>query len=81
MRLELLTPPALVGVREPSGVVLPGLLLARRGDRRYVQLSRGPGCNALVWIEADAVLPAVSAPALRAPALGAPVRGRPRALR
>jgi hypothetical protein len=83
VRLELLTPPALVGVREPGGQVLLALLIARRGDRRYVQISRGRGCNSLVWVEVDAVLPAEEAAAAPAavPAPGAPTRGLPRALR
>ena len=71
MRLELQTPPTLVSV-EIDGRVLPALLLARRGERRYVQVCSGPGCNALRWV--DAVQ-------LRAPdgsagtAAGAPPRG------
>ena len=61
MRLELLTPPALVSVHGT-----PALLLARRGDRCYVQLSRGAGANHLCWVAAGALreqggpLPAVA---------------------
>lgn len=50
MRLELLTPPALVTVHGT-----PALLLARRGDRCYVQLSRGAGANHLCWVAAQAL--------------------------
>lgn len=52
MRLELLTPPALVAVDRA-----PALLLAVRGDRRYVQVSAGPGLNSLRWVPAAAVRP------------------------
>ncbi len=52
MRLELLTPPALVAVDRA-----PALLLARRGDRRYVQVSAGPGLNHLRWVDAARVRP------------------------
>jgi hypothetical protein len=88
VRLELLTSPTLVGVRGPDDQVLPALLMARRGDRRFVQVSRGPGCNSLVWVDAADVLAAgasvpVSAagPSLDAPLPSAPSRGAPRALR
>lgn len=50
MRLELMTPPTLVTV---SG--MPALLLARRGRRCYVQVSRGPGLNHLRWVPDDAL--------------------------
>ena len=49
MRLQLLTPPALVTVREPGGP-RSALLLATRGGRSYVQVSRGVGANHLVWV-------------------------------
>jgi hypothetical protein len=45
----MLTPPALVTVREPSGP-RSALLLATRGERSYVQVSRGVGANHLVWV-------------------------------
>jgi hypothetical protein len=88
VRLELLTSPTLVGVRSPDGAVLPALLIACRGDRRFVQVSRGPGCNALVWVDAasvlapgEAVTVSTAAPMLPPPVHGAPSRGAPRALR
>ena len=56
MRLELLTPPALVAVDRQ-----PALLLARRGDRSYVQVSRGAGLNHLRWVAAQDVRPAEEA--------------------
>ena len=56
MRLELLTPPALVAVDRA-----PALLLARRGERRYVQVSRGAGLNHLRWVDASLVRPAEEA--------------------
>lgn len=55
MPLQLLTPPLLVTVRGPDGQVRRGLLLGRRGDRRFVQVSAGPGDNRLRWVGADAV--------------------------
>ena len=60
MRLELLSPPALVAVDRA-----PALLLARRGDRRYVQVSLGPGLNHLRWVAADRVRPAGEAEPVR----------------
>ena len=54
--LHLHRPPLLVAV-DRSGVVLPALLLASRGNRRFVQLSRGPGANHLVWVAADDLRP------------------------
>jgi hypothetical protein len=85
VRLELLTPPALVGVRVDDGQVLPALLMARRGDRRFVQVSRGPGRNSLVWVDGDTVLASDQAmPAALPDATavgGAPARRAPRALR
>lgn len=65
MRLELLTPPDLVAVDRA-----PALLLARRGDRRYVQVSRGAGLNHLRWVPASAVGPPEEAEPVR-PASGA----------
>lgn len=56
MRLEMLTPPTLVAVGSA-----PALLLARRGDRRYVQVSGGAGLNSLRWVGADQVRPAAEA--------------------
>lgn len=85
MRLEMLTPPALVGVRDPAGQVLPGLLIARRGERGFVQVSRGPGCNSLVWVAVDAVLAAEEAAAgaglAPTPLVRAPSGRAPRGLR
>ena len=57
MPLELHRPPLLVAVAR-AGTVLPALLIARRGDRRYVQLSRGHGSNHLVWVAATDLRPA-----------------------
>ena len=71
MRLELVVPPRLVTVAGS-----PALLLATRGDRSYVQVSRGPGLNHLRWV--DAAVPDA------APAAGGltPAAGRvPRSLR
>lgn len=56
MPLELHRPPLLVAVAR-AGDVLPALLLASRGSRRYVQLSRGPGANHLLWVTADDLRP------------------------
>ena len=61
MRLELLSPPALVSVAD-GPVRRPALLLARRADRRYVSVSSGPGLNALRWVAADVVGEPVAAP-------------------
>jgi len=54
--LQLLAPPLLVAVRGPDGQVRKGVLLARRGERRFVQVSGGPGDNRLRWVPADVVL-------------------------
>ena len=54
MRLHLLTPPALVTVREPGGP-RSALLLATRGERCYVQVHRGLGANHLVWMASGQV--------------------------
>lgn len=54
--LHLHRPPLLVAVAR-SGEVLPALLIASRGSRRYVQLSHGPGANHLVWVTADDLRP------------------------
>ncbi len=50
MPLELLTPPALVQVRDVDGELRPALLIGRRGDRSYLQVSRGAGDNVLRWL-------------------------------
>ena len=78
MPLELLTPPALVRVRDVDGALRPALLIGRRADRSYVQVSRGAGDNVLRWLPSEQVsaggdgvpLPPVVRPApvqLRAP--------------
>ncbi len=61
MRLELLTPPTLVAVGRA-----PALLLAVRGERRYVQVSRGAGLNHLRWVPASEVRPAEEAEPVQA---------------
>jgi len=63
--LQLLTPPLLVTVRGPAGQFRQGVLLARRGDRRFVQVSGGPGDNRLRWVPAEAVLESQPAGASR----------------
>lgn len=73
MPLSLLDRPALVRVRDADGVVRPGLLLARRDDRAYVQVSRGAGDNRLCWLPAGAVEPADDAAPLVAQVRAAPV--------
>lgn len=80
MPLELLTRPTLVTVREPGGVLRPALLLGRRGDRSYLQVSRGPGDNVLRWLPSSDVGPADGAPGAAAPD-DRPGRGAPLALR
>lgn len=75
MRLELLTPPTLVAVDRA-----PALLLARRGDRCYVQASRGAGLNHLRWVPASLVRPAEEAEPVEA-VLPATRFGLPRASR
>lgn len=55
MRLELLTPPTLVQVRDVDGAVRPALLIGRRGDRSYLQVSRGAGDNVLRWLPSSSV--------------------------
>lgn len=50
MPLEMLTPPAPVVVRDADGQPRPALLLGRRDDRSFVQVSGGPGDNRLRWV-------------------------------
>lgn len=83
MPLQLLTPPALVDVRGPDGSVRPALLLGRRDDRRFVQVSHAAGDNRLRWVAAADVRAASTA--LPAPFVagesGAVALSRPRAQR
>lgn len=76
MPLELLSPPALVQVRDRDGAVRPALLIGRRDDRAYLQVSRGAGDNVLRWLPAADVRPAdgLAPAALHVP--DAPVRLR-----
>ncbi len=73
MRLELLSPPLLVAVDRH-----PALLLARRGDRSYVQVRRACGLNHLCWVPATEVGTADQADAAQTP-LPATRFGLPRA--
>lgn len=76
MPLELLSPPLLVTVHEPGGVLRSALLLGRRDDRAYLQVSRGPGDNVLRWLPSSAVGPAGAPDALgtaERPDVGAPL--------
>lgn len=75
MPLELHRPPLLVAVAR-EGQLLPALLLASRGERRYVQLTRGVGSNHLVWVSADQLRPG-GAPVPTVPPSGAGARGLP----
>jgi hypothetical protein len=56
VRLQLLVPPTVVSVAE-GGEVRRALLLAVRGDRRYVCVRRGVGLNHLRWVDAAALDP------------------------
>ena len=78
MRLETLSPPVLVAVDRH-----PALLLARRGDRSYVQVSRGAGSNHLCWVETADVRPADEAenPLPTGDRGAAPAGGLPRSRR
>ena len=69
--MQLLTP-TLVDVRGQDGTVRPALLLARRADRRFVQVSHAAGDNRLRWVGVADVREAAGpvAPAL-APGPGA----------
>ena len=71
----LLSPPALVQVRDLDGAVRRALLLARRADRCFLQVSRGPGDNVLRWLPATHVRPA--APGRRPGAVGLRPAGNP----
>ena len=62
MRLQLQTPPTLVAVAVDDGI-RPALLLGTRGDRSYVQVSRGAGLNHLRWVAASALRSAAAADA------------------
>ena len=81
MRLVLLTPPALVAV-EDGGVLRRAWLLARRGERCFVCVSRGAGDNALRWVEQERLRPG-DATVQWAPVRpgAAPVGGLPKAQR
>lgn len=57
MSLQLYAPPLLVTVRDSAGTPRPALLLGRRDERRFVQVSGGPGDNRLRWVAAAAVGP------------------------
>ena len=52
--MQLLTP-TLVDVRGQDGTRRPAMLLARRGDRRFVQVSHAAGDNRLRWVGAGDV--------------------------
>ena len=52
--MQLLTP-TLVGVRGQDGTLRPAVLLARRDDRRFVQVSHAAGDNRLRWVGAGDV--------------------------
>lgn len=60
-RLHLVRPPRLVQVRDVDGVLRPALLVARREDRCYLQVSRSAGDNVLRWLPAVDVGPARAA--------------------
>lgn len=84
MPLQLLTPPALVSVQGPDGRVRPALLLGRRDDRRFVQVSHAAGDNRLRWVAAaDVRAPSqlVAAAEVRTAESGAVALSRPRAQR
>ena len=79
MRLVLLNPPALVAV-DDGGVARRAWLLARRGGRCFVCVSRGPGDNGLRWVDEGRLRSpsaAVDATSVRRGA--APAGGPPRA--
>ena len=81
MRLVLLTPPALVAV-DQDGVVRPAWLLARRGARCFVCVSRGAGDNALRWVDEGLLRPAGAPVEVAAAQPGVtPLGGLPRAER
>lgn len=52
--MQLITP-TLVDVRGRDGTLRPALLLARRDDRRFVQVSHAAGDNRLRWVDAGDV--------------------------
>ena len=52
MPLQLLVPPVFVSVLDLDGCVRPALLLGRRDERRFVQVSHGAGDNRLRWVAA-----------------------------
>ena len=57
--MQLLTP-TLVDVRGTDGEVRRALLLGRRDDRRFVQVSHAAGDNRLRWVAAAAVQPSTA---------------------
>ena len=66
--LRMLCPPCLVQVRDVDGALRRALLVARRDDRCFLQVSRSPGDNVLRW------LPAADVRAVVAPSRPAPTR-------
>jgi hypothetical protein len=48
--LRLVSPPSLVQVRDADGALRRALLFARRDDRCFLQVRRGPGDNVLRWL-------------------------------
>ena len=80
--MQLLTP-TLVDVRGPDGTVRPAVLLARRDDRRFVQVSHAAGDNRLRWVGVTDVTEAgeLVAPAFAAGASAAVALSGPRASR
>jgi hypothetical protein len=56
-RLQLVSPPSLVQVRDADGALRRALLVARRDDRCFLQVSRSPGDNVLRWLPSAAVRP------------------------
>ena len=76
MRLELLTPPALVEVRDLDGALRLALLLGRRDGRCYLQVSRSAGDNVLRWLPSAEVRETTSAAPLPARVRSGPVQLR-----
>ena len=74
--LSLVHPPALVQVRDADGALRPALLLGRRAERSYLQVSRGAGDNVLRWLPSADVHPAGAPAPLRTAVHAAPVQLR-----
>ena len=72
--------PTVVGVLGPDGRLRSALLLASRGDRRFVQVHHAPGDNRLRWVVAGALVDRAPAAGVLRPPTAAAVVAQPGAV-